>query len=123
MNENLKAKITRRLDGLSDEIGRQILDYMEFLDSKYNLSRRAPSTVQRIAEGIEDRIGGVRIADVAAKGSAQVADAAGRVMEGLAAAGRAVAEELTPQPTGEQEAEETAAEPTGEDTEEQKTDA
>ncbi len=96
MNENLKAKISGRLDALPDEVGRQVLDYLEFLDSKYNRSRRAPSPVQRLTESIEDRLGTVRIGDVAAKGGAQVLEAAGRLMEGLAAASRVVAEELEP---------------------------
>jgi hypothetical protein len=96
MNENLKTKITRRLDEMTDETGRQVLDYMEFLESKYNLSRRAPSTVQKIAEGLEDRIGSVSVTDMATKGAAQMMDAASKMMEGLAAAGRVVSEELTP---------------------------
>lgn len=99
MNENLKAKITGKLEGMPDEMGRQLLDYLEFLESKYNRSRRAPTTVQRIAENIEDRLGTVRLADVAAKGGAQVMDAAGKLMEGLAAASRVVADELQPRPT------------------------
>ncbi|KPK03645.1 MAG: hypothetical protein AMS20_10210 [Gemmatimonas sp. SG8_28] len=94
MNDNLKARITSRLGGLSDDVGRQVLDYMEFLESKYNRSTRTPSTVQRITENLEDRIGGVRISDVAAKGTAQVMEAAGKLMEGLAAASRVIAEEL-----------------------------
>ena len=104
MNENLKARISGRLDALPDDIGRQLLDYMEFLDSKYNKSQRATSTVQRLAENLEDRLGTVRIADAAAKGGAQVLEAAGRLMEGLAAASRVVAEELEPAtPSSEEE--------------------
>ena len=98
MNENLQAKIAGKLEGMTDEMGRQLLDYLEFLESKYNRSRRAPTTVQRIAENIEDRLGTVRLADVAAKGGAQVMDAAGKLMEGLAAASRVVADELQPPP-------------------------
>jgi hypothetical protein len=98
MNENLTSRITGKLGGLSDEMGRQLLDYIEFLESKYNRSSRTPSTVQRLAENIEDRIGGVRIADVAAKGTAQVVEAAGKLMEGLAAASKVVAEELATAP-------------------------
>ena len=107
MNENLKTKITRRLDDLPDEIGRQLLDYMEFLDSRYNLSRRTPSAVQRIAEGIEDKIGSVRLSEVASKSTSQVVEVASSVIEGLAAAGRVVADELaTPEPRAKQEEEE-----------------
>ena len=96
MNENLQSRIAGKLRNLPDEYGRQLLDYLEFLESKYNRSRRAPSTVQRITENIEDRIGAVSISDVAAKGTAQVREAAGKLMEGLAAASRVVAEELQP---------------------------
>ncbi len=106
MNDNLKSKIVRRLDDLPDELGRQVLDYLDFLESKYNLSRRAPSTVQRLAENIEDRIGIGSVTDMATKGAAQVAEAASKMMEGLAAAGRVVADELTETPSteGEEEA-------------------
>lgn len=97
MNENLRAKITGMLDRFDDELGRQVLDYLEFLESKYNRSRRAPSPVQRITEGLEDRLGSIRIGDVAARGTAQVMEAASRVMAGLAAAGKVVADELEPQ--------------------------
>jgi len=99
MNENLQSRIAGKLRNLPDEYGRQLLDYLEFLESKYNRSRRAPSAVQRLTENIEDRIGSARVSDVAAKGTAQVMEAAGRLMEGLAAASRVVAEELQPPTT------------------------
>ena len=35
MNDLLKQRIGRLLDSLGDERGYQILDYIEFLDSKY----------------------------------------------------------------------------------------
>lgn len=95
MNENLRAKIERKLEGLQDEQARQVLDYLEFLESKYNKSRRAPSALQRLAENIEDAIGAGTLGDAATKGTAPLVDAAGRVMAGLAAAGRAVVSELS----------------------------
>ena len=124
MNDNLKSKIVRRLDDLPDEMGRQVLDYLDFLESKYNLSRRAPSTVQRLAENIEDRIGIGSVTDMATKGAAQVAEAASKMMEGLASAGRVVADELTATPSkeGEEGEEEAGAAPTEEQDEEEKKD-
>jgi hypothetical protein len=109
MNDNLKARITGRLGGLSDDVGRQVLDYIEFLESKYNRSTRTPSTVQRITENLEDRIGGVRISDVAAKGTAQVMEATGKLMEGLAAASRVIAEELEAPASGRNDAQQQRA--------------
>ncbi len=116
MNDNLKSKIVRRLDDLPDDMGRQVLDYLDFLESKYNLSRRAPSTVQRLAENIEDRIGIGSVTEMATKGAAQVAEAASKMMEGLAAAGRVVADELTATPSkdGEEAEEQAGAAPTDE---------
>ena len=103
MNEQLRGKIVGKLDVLSDEHGRQLLDYIDFLQSKYNRSRRAPSALQRLAENIEDALGGTTITDAAAKGTSQVADAAGRVMSGLVAAGKAVADEFSrPSPEAEE---------------------
>lgn len=96
MNENLKSKISGKLDSLTDEMGRQLLDYAEFLESKYHRSVRSPSTVQKIAENIEDKLGTVSLTDVATKGGAQVLEAAGKLMDGLAAASRVVAEEIQP---------------------------
>ncbi len=124
MNDNLKSKIVRRLDDLPDDMGRQVLDYLDFLESKYNLSRRAPSTVQRLAENIEDRIGIGSVTDMATRGAAQVAEAASKMMEGLASAGRVVADELTATPSkeGEEGEEEAGAAPTEEQDEEEKKD-
>ena len=44
MNDLLKQRILRRLDELSDERGYQILDYIEFLHSKY-AERAAPGYI------------------------------------------------------------------------------
>ncbi len=94
MNENLKAKIVGRLAGLDDEPGRQLLDYLEFLESKYNRSRRAPGALQRITENLQDSVGSVRLGEIAGRG----VDAASRLMAGLVAAGRTVAGEIAAPP-------------------------
>lgn len=115
MNENLKTKITTRLEEMEDEHGRQLLDYMEFLGSRYNRSVRNPSTMQRIAEGIEDKLGTAQISDAAARGASQVVDAAGKVMSGLAAATKAVAQELQPELSRTQDADGPAVASTSEE--------
>lgn len=109
MNDPLKAKIVRRLDSLSDEMGRQLLDYVEFLESRHNRTRRSPSAARRITEGLEERTG--QIGDLAARGAAGLLDAAGRVMSGLAAASRTVAEELESRTTETAASEDGAAAP------------
>lgn len=60
MNEQLMQRIQRRLETLTDERGYQILDYVEFLESKY-ASRASPSNLfAKISEGIEDTMRGRR---------------------------------------------------------------
>ena len=93
MNEQLMQRIQRRLETLTDERGYQILDYVEFLESKY-ASRAAPSNLfAKISEGIEDTMRAARLPIKAIKGTTGLMDSAGKVMKGLAAAGQAVVEE------------------------------
>jgi hypothetical protein len=95
MNDNVKAKIISRLDYLDDDGGRQLFDYLEFLLSRYNTSKRAPSTMQRIAEGLEDRLGPSQIADAASKGASQVVEALDSMISGIAAAAKTVTQDMS----------------------------
>src|SRR5882724_6417609 len=57
MNDALRDRILRKLETLSDERGYQVLDYAEFLESKY-AERQAPTanTFTRFTEAIEDKL-------------------------------------------------------------------
>ena len=94
MDEKLKATITQRLDELPDETARQLLDYIEFLESKYNRSTRDRSPFERLADNVEGTLRASRIGEAAIKGTSSVMDAASSVMKGVADAGRVVVEEL-----------------------------
>jgi hypothetical protein len=99
MNEFLKKRIERKLETLSDERVYQVLDYIEFLESKY--AARAPvqpSPLQRLAETVEDTLRAGRVSASAIKGTMDAMAAAGRVMSGLAAAGKAVVDEVSGRP-------------------------
>ena len=54
MNDLLKQRIARLLDTLSDERGYEILDYIEFLDSKYAERSRPGGIFERLTETVED---------------------------------------------------------------------
>lgn len=94
MNELLKKRIERRLESLSDDMGYRVLDYVEFLESKYGSRAGQVSPLQKIADSMEDamRVGGVPVAAI--KGTMQVVDAAGKVMDGISAAGKTVVSEI-----------------------------
>jgi hypothetical protein len=103
MNEQLKQRIMRRLETLADERGYQILDFVEFLESKY-AARAAPSNLfAKISEGIEDTMRAARIPIKAISGTTGLMDSAGKVMKGVAAAAQSVVDEAiqaaeTPKP-------------------------
>ena len=54
MNDLLKQRIARLLDSLGDERGYEILDYIEFLDSKYAERSRPSGILARMTETVED---------------------------------------------------------------------
>jgi hypothetical protein len=93
VNDQLRQRILRRLELLPDERGYQILDYVEFLESKY-AERAAPTNIlARITEGIEDTM---RAAKIPIKGISTTMDlmgSAGKVMKGVAAAAQSVVDE------------------------------
>jgi len=93
MNEELKQRIMRRLETLTDERGYQIMDYVEFLESKY-ASRAAPSNIfAKISEGVQDTMRAARIPIKAISGATGLMDSAGKVMKGVAAAAQSVVDE------------------------------
>jgi hypothetical protein len=68
MNPYVRDRINRRLETLSEERLYQVLDYVEFLESKYADKAAPPVAVlQRFADGVEDtlRAGGLAASTVA----------------------------------------------------------
>ena len=100
MNEFLRDRILRRMETLSDERMYQVLDYIEFLESKYAEQKSAPpNAFQRFAEGVEDTMrAGKLSASTVAETMSLMSKAMG-VLNGVAAAGKSVASDvLTPAP-------------------------
>jgi hypothetical protein len=93
MNDLLKQRIGRLLDSLSDERGYQILDYIEFLDSKYAERARPAGILAKITETVEDTMRAGKLPIQAISGTMGIMDSAAKVMKGLAAAGQAVVDE------------------------------
>ena len=93
MDELMKDRVLRRLDSLSDEKVHQVLDYIEFLESRFG-DRSGPSTLEKIADRVEDTMRAGRVSVSAIKGTRDVFDVAGRVVQGIADASRTVIDEL-----------------------------
>jgi len=95
MNSSLRERIIRRLDALSDERGYQVLDYVEFLESKYAERQAPPPNVfTRFAEGVEDTLRAGRVSTTAIGQTMDLMNKAMGVLSGVTAAGKSVADDL-----------------------------
>jgi hypothetical protein len=95
MNEFLWKRIERKLAALPDDRVYQVLDYVEFLESRYATDTAAPaSPFQKLAEKVEDTLRAGRVPVSAIKSTMDAMSAASRLMGGIAAAGRAVVDEV-----------------------------
>jgi hypothetical protein len=93
MNDLLKQRIIRLLDAASDERGYQILDFVEFLDSKYAERSQPDGFLSKITSTVENTMRAGKLPMQAITGTMGLMDSAAKVMKGLAAAGQAVVEE------------------------------
>src|SRR3954447_10941170 len=93
MNDLLKQRITRLLETLDDEKAYQVLDYAEFLTSKYAERAQPSGFLARITETVENTMRAGKLPIQAITGTVGLMDSAAKVMKGLAAAGQAVVDE------------------------------
>jgi hypothetical protein len=93
MNELLKQRILRRLDALSDERGYQVLDYVEFLESRYAERGAGGGIIAKLTETAEDTMRAAGVPLKAISGTMGLVDSASKVMKGVAAAASSVVEE------------------------------
>jgi hypothetical protein len=95
MNETLKDRIVRHLEPLTDERGYQVLDYIEFLESKYAGSAApSPSVFQRFTEGVEDTLRAGKVSTTAIAETVGLLNKAVGVLSGVAAAGKSMASDI-----------------------------
>jgi len=93
MNELLRQRILRRLETLSDERGYQVLDFVEFLESKYAERSAGGGFLTRLFETGESTIRAAGVPVKALSGTMGLVDSATKVMKGVAAAASAVVDE------------------------------
>jgi hypothetical protein len=96
MHDVLRERIWRHLESLPEERVYQVLDYIEFLSSKYAREPVRPpnSAVQRFGEKLEDKLRGNRVGFSAIKSTLEVVGTADRMMSGIAEAGRSLLREV-----------------------------
>jgi hypothetical protein len=97
MNPYLRDKLLQKLEFLSDERGYQVLDYVDFLESKY--AERPAATVSgnplsRFADAVEERLRAGKVSASAIAETMGLMNKAVGVLSGAAAAGKSVASDL-----------------------------
>jgi hypothetical protein len=93
MNDLLKQRISRLLETLDDEKAYQVLDFAEFLTSKYAARSEPSGILAKITATVENTMRAGKLPIQAISGTMSLMDSAAKVMKGLAAAGQAVVEE------------------------------
>jgi hypothetical protein len=94
MHDVLRDRVMRHLEALPEEQLYQVMDYIEFLSSKYNRSVRTPNGIQRFGELLEDKMRQQGLAFGTIRGALGVVGTAGRVVSGITDAGRSVISEV-----------------------------
>jgi hypothetical protein len=99
MNAYLRDKLLQKLETLSDERGYHVLDYVEFLESKY-AERQTPGTaaagnpLSRFADAVEEKLRAGKVSATAIAETMSLMNKAVGVLNGAAAAGKSVASDL-----------------------------
>jgi len=95
MNEHLRDRILRKIETLPDERGYQVLDYVEFLESRY-AERQAPASnpFTRFAEAVEDKMRAGKVSANTIAEAMGLMNRAANVLNGALAAGRSMANDL-----------------------------
>ena len=95
MHPHLRDRILRKLESLSDERGYAVLDYVEFLESRY-AEKAAPSAsiFQRFGDAVEDSLRAGKVSATTISKAMGLMGQAMSVLEGVAAAGKSVASDI-----------------------------
>jgi hypothetical protein len=95
MNEHLRDRILRKVETLSDERGYQVLDYVEFLESRY-AERQTPNATAftRFTEAIEDKLRAGKVSASAIAETVGFMNRAANVLNSAVETGKNMANEL-----------------------------
>jgi hypothetical protein len=95
MQQHLRDRIIRKLESLSDERGYQVLDYVEFLESRYAERPTPPASIfQRFGDAVEDSLRAGKVSATTISKAMGFMGQAMSALEGVAAAGKSVASDI-----------------------------
>ncbi|MDH5588744.1 MAG: DUF2281 domain-containing protein [Gemmatimonadota bacterium] len=95
MHDVLRQRLLRKIESLPDAQIYQVLDFIEFLESKYAEVPSVESTgLQKFAENLEDKLRVKAVSPSTIREAFQLIAAADRVLSNVSAAGKQVLSEL-----------------------------
>ena len=95
MHDVLRQRLIRKIESLPDEQIYQVLDYIEFLESKYVTAEGVTTSgLQKFAEGLEDKLRRRSVSPGTIREAFQLISAADRVLSGVSSAGRQILDDL-----------------------------
>ena len=97
MNPYLRDKLIQKLETLSDERGYQVLDYVDFLESRYAERATTAATgnpLSRFADAVEEKLRAGKVSASTIAETMGLMNKAMGVLNGAAAAGKSVASDL-----------------------------
>ncbi|HET9425212.1 MAG TPA: hypothetical protein VFO55_07575 [Gemmatimonadaceae bacterium] len=115
MNDHLRQRIQRRLESLPDDRGYQILDYIEFLETKYadrsQPAAAAANPFTKFTEAVEDRLRAGKVSANAIAETVGLMNKASSVLNSALAATKTMANELAAVPEQMRQAASSASPP------------
>ena len=107
MHDVLRARVLRKIESLPENQVYQVLDFIEFLESKYAPDLKAQTSgLQRLAEGLEDQLRKRAFNPSNLREAFQLIAAADRALSSVAQAGRQLLGDVVEGGTGPAEAKE-----------------
>ena len=95
MHDVLRQRLLRCIESLPEAQVYQVLDFIEFLESKYARDLQVEATgLQRFAEGLEDKLRKKAVSPSTIREAFQLIAAADRVLSSVSTAGRQILTEL-----------------------------
>ena len=96
MHEVLRQRLLRRIESLPESQIYQVLDFIEFLESKYARESAPvePTMLQKFAEGLEDRMRKKAMNPATLREAFQLIAAADRVLADVSSAGKQIMDEI-----------------------------
>ena len=95
MDDVLRQRLIRKIESLPEEQVYQVMDYIEFLDTKYGGMPEQASGLQKLGEGIQDRMRKRAMNPATIREAFQIISTADKVLQSVSNAGKRLMDELT----------------------------